>query len=90
MSSTYIESKTAYKIGWGSSWWRSVHGLLQSERQAVRKGHHVWFSFRPWHYTQSGYKMVTVYQNRFDSREPTQEELQAMREEMTTGVHRLA
>jgi len=75
MADTYIESKTARKIGWGRSWWRRVSGLLPEERQAVRDGGTVWFSFRPWHYTQSGYKVVTVYGDKFDSREPTPAEL---------------
>ncbi len=75
MASTYIESKTAFKVGWGRSRWRRVGGLLPEERQAVRDGDIVWFAYTPWHYTQSGYKVVTVYGDRFDSREPTAAEL---------------
>ena len=75
MSSTYIESLTAYKVGWGRSWWRRVSGLLPEERQAVRDGDIVWFAFRPWHYMQSGYKIITVYGDKFDGREPTTDEL---------------
>ena len=75
MDSTYIESLTAYKTGWGRAWWRRVYGLTPEERQAVRAGSIVWFAFTPWHYTQSGYKVVTVYGDRLDSREPTPAEL---------------
>tara|TARA_Y100000310_G_C20573074_1_gene759035 strand:+ start:345 stop:632 length:288 start_codon:yes stop_codon:yes gene_type:complete len=78
MDSTYIESKTAYKTGWGKARWRRVSGLTPEERQAVRTGNTVWFAFRPWHYTQSGYKVITVYGDTFDSREPTPTELAAI------------
>ena len=73
----FIKSKTAWKQGWGSTPYRSVKDLTASERQAVKDGHIVWFSFTPWHYLQSGYKVVTysVNRSRFDSREPTASEL---------------
>jgi hypothetical protein len=75
MANNYIESQTAYKIGWGSTRWRRVGGLLPTERQAVRDGNIVWFEYKPWHHMQTGYKVVTVYGYRFDSREPTDDEL---------------
>jgi hypothetical protein len=78
IASTYIESKAASKVGWGRSVWRRVGGLLPEERQAVRDGDIVWFAYTPWHHTQSGYKIVTVYGDRFDSREPTAAELAAI------------
>ena len=78
MTSTYIESQTAYKIGWGSAPWRRVCGLLSTEKQAVRDGHIVWFEYKPWHYMQTGYKVVTVYGYRFNSREPYDDELESI------------
>ena len=78
MADTYVESKTAYKVGWGRSIWRRVSGLLPEESQAVRGGGIVWFSFTPGHYPQSGYKVVTAHGDKFDSREPTPAELEAI------------
>ena len=79
MADAYIESRTAYKLGWGRARWRRVSGLTPEERQAVRAGSVVWFAFAPWHYTQSGYKVVTVYGDTFDSREPTPAELEVIK-----------
>jgi hypothetical protein len=92
MDSTYIESTTAHKVGWGRAWWRRVSGLTPEERQAVRAGSVVWFAFTPWHYTQSGYKVVTSYGNAFDSREPTSAELESIakaKEGVTHGLSQL-
>ena len=44
----------------------------------MRAGSVVWFAITPWHYTQSGYKVVTSYGNAFDSREPTSAELESI------------
>ena len=73
----YIESKTAYKVGWGRSLWRSVRGLTDEEKQLLRDTDNVlWFSFKPFHYTQSGYKVVYRYDRYgFDCREPSADEL---------------
>jgi hypothetical protein len=89
MDSTYIESTTAYKVGWGSSPWRRVSGLLPKERQAVRDGYVVWFGFTPWHYMQSGYKIVTYWAGgpRYDSREPTSRELLNIVAQRAVGLH---
>ena len=41
-----IESKTAYKIGYGSDWFRSVKGLSKKEKkeiQSASNGAGVWF-----------------------------------------------
>ena len=76
---TYIESKTAQKKGWGRDLYRSVTRLTATERQAVKDGHIVWFSFSPWHYMQSGYKVVTYNAYGYDSREPTSYELKVLR-----------
>ena len=70
-----IESKTARKNGWGKSRWRSVTHLTSEERYAVRAGVVVWFRFVPWHYTQTGYKIVIQNGDRFDSREPNADQL---------------
>jgi hypothetical protein len=82
MNKQFIESKTAQKNGWGQQRFRSVTRLTPEERCAVKAGHVVWFSFTPWHYRQSGYKIVTHWGDRggywgggFDSREPTPDEL---------------
>ena len=78
----YIESKTALKVGWGSMPYRYVTRLTPDEKQAVKDGHVVWFSFPPWHYKQSGFKVV-IYRfttARFDSREPTTDELERLKE----------
>ena len=79
----FIESKTAYKVGWGSDRYRRVSGLTKEERKAVRSGHAtVWFRIDAYHYTQSGYKIVTAgYGYNMDSREPTTEELKTLLEE---------
>jgi len=81
----FIESTTAQKVGWGRMPHRSVTRLTPAERQAVRDGHVVWFSFEPWHYMQSGYKVVTYWAggSRFDSREPTPDELERIKQEET-------
>jgi hypothetical protein len=73
----FIESKTAQKSGWGRMPYRRVTRLTAEERRAVRDGHMVWFGFEPWHYTQSGYKIVTYWAGgpKYDSREPTPSEL---------------
>ena len=76
MTIKFIESKTAQKNGWGSMRFRSVTRLTADERQAVKDGHIVWFSFAPLHYTQSGYKIVTYWGGGFNSREPTKDELE--------------
>jgi len=71
----YIQSITAEKRGWGSAKYRRVRGLTKLEREAVRSGSHiVFFRFEPWHYSQSGYKVVT-YKSDYDTREPTETEL---------------
>ena len=72
----YLESVTAYKTGWGSATYRWVGGLSREEKLAVLGGTaKVFFRFTPWHYTQSGIKIVTSSYGRYDSREPTDEEL---------------
>ena len=73
----FIESKTAKKRGWGRMPYRHVSGLTAEERQAVKDGDVVWFSFEPWHHAQSGYKVCTYWAggSRWDSREPTAAEL---------------
>ena len=78
----FIESKTAYKVGWGSDRYRRVSGLTKEERKAVRAGDAVvWFRIDAYHYTQSGYKIVTPgYGYNMDSREPTDEELKTLLE----------
>ena len=76
MEGKFIESKTARKNGWGSDPYRSVTRLTADERRAIQDGHTVWFKFTPWHYAQSGYKIVTYRQGYgYDSREPTSGEL---------------
>jgi len=55
----YIESKTAEKIGWDRDSFRYVRNLTKDERKAVKDGHVVYFRFHPWHYSQSGFKVVT-------------------------------
>ena len=84
-----IESKTAQKSGWGRMPHRSVTRLTARERQAVKDGDIVWFSFEPWHYTQSGYKIVTYWAGgpKFDSREPTAQELLNVIAQRATGLH---
>jgi len=73
----FIESKTAYKVGWGSGLWRHVKGLTAEEKRILRDTDDVvWFSFEPFHYTQSGYKVVYCYSiYGFDCREPKRDEL---------------
>jgi len=77
-----IQSVTAIKKGWGSAPYRSVSGLTNTEKDAVKQGHLVWFRIEPWHYTQSGYKVVTYKQgfvrHYWDSREPRVDELDAI------------
>jgi hypothetical protein len=70
-----IYSPTAEKVGWGSARYRRVTRLSPEERAAVRRGDLVWFAFEPWHYMQSGYKIVTLNGYGYDSREPTPKEL---------------
>jgi hypothetical protein len=75
-----IESKTARKNGWGKSRWRSVTHLTSEERYAVRFSTAlIWFRFVPWHYTQSGFKIVIQNGDRFDSREPSSDQLLAIK-----------
>ena len=85
----FIESKTAQKNGWGRMPHRSVTRLTAEERQAVKNGDIVWFWFEPWHYTQSGYKVVTYWAGgpKFDSREPTAQELLNVIAQRATGLH---
>jgi len=85
----HIESKTAVKVGWGRMPFRSVKGLTTEERQAVKDGAVVWFSFKPWHYMQSGFKVVTYWQDgkKFDSREPTARELLNIMAQRAVGLH---
>ena len=75
---TLIQSVTAIKHGWGSAPYRSVSGLTKAERDAVKQKHLVWFRIEPWHYTQSGYKVVTYKQGYWNSREPRADELDAI------------
>ena len=64
------------KFGWGSDLWRSVKGLAAEEKRILRDTDDaVWFSFEPFHYTQSGYKIVYAIRGFFDCREPKGEEL---------------
>ena len=74
-----IESKTARKNGWGRARYRSVTNLTKAERFAVRAGILVWFRYQPWHYTQSGYKIVIENGDRFDSREPSSDQLASIK-----------
>jgi len=76
-----IKSVTAVKRGWGSVPHRSVSFLTKEEKEAVKSGEMVYFEIDKTHYTQSGYKIVTCYAGKFDSREPTNEELVAILEE---------
>lgn len=70
-----IKSVTAVKKGWGSMPHRSVSFLTAEEKEAIRKGELVYFEISKTHYRQSGFKVVTQYQGKFDSREPSGEEL---------------
>ena len=56
---------------------RLLESKTAEERQAVKDGDVVWFSFEPWHHAQSGYKVCTYWAggSRWDSREPTAAEL---------------
>jgi len=74
------QSLTARKHGWGRDHYRWVSGLTAEEREAVKNGEMVWFKIDPWHYTQSGYKVV-VYRRGYDCREPSPIELQQIRKE---------
>ena len=89
MRQLVIESQTAQKNGWGSDSYRSVTRLTADERQAVQDGDIVWFSFTPWHYTQSGYKIVTFWAGgpKYDSREPTPDELRLIMAQRAAGLH---
>jgi len=69
------ESLTAEKHGYGSMPHRWVSGLTKAEHAAVKRGEIVWFRIPKTHYTQSGYKVVTYYYGKWDSREPTSSEL---------------
>ena len=76
-----IQSKTAAKVGWGKSKFRSVSGLTRAEKTAVRDGKCVWFRIPSKHHTQSGYKVATHWitasgKSMYASREPTKEELE--------------
>jgi CRISPR/Cas system-associated protein Cas10 (large subunit of type III CRISPR-Cas system) len=85
----FFESVTAEKRGWGSAMYRWVRGLTKEERQAVRAGDTVWFRINPWHYTQSGYKIVTVNRldhKKFDTREPTSIELTAIKAQIRYAI----
>jgi len=73
-----IESTTASKLGWGRARYRRVAGLTDEEQEAVKRGDLVWFRFKPWHYTQSGFKVVTHSVHGWDSREPTPAEIAAI------------
>lgn len=73
--STPIQSLTAVKHGWGRDSYRWVSGLTKCERQAVKDGVLVWFAIKPWHYMQSGYKVVTYKRGRYDAREPNDREI---------------
>ena len=70
-----IKSETAVKRGWGSMPHRSVSFLTPEEKQAVRDGEVVYFPINKTHYKQSGFKIVTHFYGKFDSREPTESEL---------------
>jgi len=70
-----IKSVTAVKRGYGSAPHRSVSFLTDREREAVKRGEIVYFEINKTHYTQSGYKIVIYNCGRYDSREPTTEEL---------------
>ena len=74
----YHESTTVQKVGWGRAPYRRVKGLTSDERDAIERGVTVWFRFTPWHYMQSGYKVVTYHGGRYDSREPTPAELEVL------------
>ena len=89
MRQLFIESKTAQKNGWGRMPYRSVTRLTAEERQDVRDGHVVWFKFTPWHYMQSGYKIVTYWAGgpKYDSREPTPWELLNVIAQSAAGLH---
>ena len=89
MRQLVIESQTAQKNGWGSDSYRSVTRLTADERQAVKDGDIVWFSFTPWHYTQSGYKIVTFWAGgpKYDSREPTPDEVRLIMAQRAAGLH---
>jgi hypothetical protein len=73
----YIKSYTARKEGWGSQCWRSVRGLTTVEKEAIKSGKdQVYFTINPWHWKQSGYKVVFEWaNNRFDCCEPTPDQL---------------
>ena len=81
-----IESKSAEKIGWGRARYRRVIGLTDDERKAVIDGAIVWFRYKPWHHTQSGYKVVTYSAYGYDSREPTPDELHRITADIPNGV----
>ncbi len=71
-----IKSTTAIKHGYGSMPHRWVSGLTDIERDAVKNNTEiVYFVINKTHYTQSGYKIVTYYFGKYDSREPTNQEL---------------
>jgi len=74
-----IKSETAQKKGLGSCPHRSVTHLTKEERAAVKAGATVYFEIYKTHYTQSGYKIVTIYNGRYDSREPTKLEFIAIK-----------
>jgi hypothetical protein len=75
MKQDYIESRTALKHGWGTAPWRWVSGLTPAERRAVKNGGIVFFRFIAWHWSQTGVKVVTYRNERYDAREPTPSEL---------------
>lgn len=79
MTIRIIESKTAVKHGYGSMPRRWVSGLTVKERVAVKSGHLVFFRIHKRHWTQSGYKVVTYWYGKWDSREPTDAELRRIK-----------
>lgn len=70
-----IKSTTAIKHGYGSMPYRTVSGLSKIERDTVKNGELVYFIITKTHYMQSGYKIVTYFNGRYDSREPNTNEL---------------
>jgi len=74
-----IKSITAVKRGYGRARYRSVSGLAAEEREVVKSGGIVYFEIYKTSHMQSSYKVVTCYNGRFDSREPSEAELVEIR-----------
>jgi len=77
-----IIRSAAVRHGWGSARYRWVSGLTKEEKEAVKNGDLVYFRITPWHYKQSGIKVIarrpyerTCY---WDCREPSEEERKAI------------